>query len=347
MPTLETKALQIILLSRLRIHGRVLYNRLKKQYNIVWIGWRIPYSLNFLNAPFLLLYEFLCLAHFHNTISRDRTPIIFVHFISLDALIAVLFKKLFGYKIILYAIGSDVLGIGNAVQQSFLKWVVSKADEVLCVNKAIEECIRKLGNDDALVLPTPFLEPNVKEYHGGKEYDVISVGALTPVKMHSLLIRSCKYLYRNVTMAIVGEGPCKGYLINLAKEYQNHKILFLGGISHERVWIELQKAKIYVHTSLREGVPSSILEAIWCKLPVIAVKASYTEDLTNLYGYKIITVEKRSAFSLAMVVENVLQNYEIYQQITNLNKKLIRRFIDEWDRRVQTIIASLDSGRLK
>lgn len=335
---LEPRLLRIILLSRLRVHGRVLYERLKKRYDVVWVGWRVPYALNFLNGPFLLLYEFLCLAYLHRTRPRDRTSIIFVHFISFDALIAVLFKKLCGYKIIIYAVGSDVLGIGSAVQQKFLKWVVSKADKVLCVNRAIEKRIRKLGNYDAVVLPTPFLEPSVKEYHGGKEYDVVSVGALTAVKRHSLLIRSCKYLSRNITVAIVGEGSCKNYLKNLASEYQDHRILFLGNIPHEKVWVELQKAKVYVHTSLREGVPSSIFEAIWCNLPVIAVKASYIDDLTSLYGFKVVIVEKCSPYSLAIAIENVLQNYEIFQQMASLNKKLLKRFAEKWDYKLERII---------
>ncbi len=337
----EPRRLRIILLSRLLVHGRVLYNRLTKQYDVVWIGWRIPYSLNFLTAPFLLLYEFLCLAYFHHSRSKCQTSIILVHYISFDALIAVLFNKLCGYKIILYAIGSDVLAVGNAVQQSFLKWVVSKADKVLCVNRAIEKHIRKLGNNDAVVLPTPFLEPNVKEYYGGKEYDVISVGALAPVKMHDLLIHSCKYLRRNISMAIVGEGPCKNYLKSLASEYQNHEILLVGSIPHEKVWVELQKAKVYVHTSLREGVPSSILEAIWCRLPVIAVKASYTEDLANLYGFKVVIVEKRSPYSLVIAIENVLQNYEIFQQTADLNKELLKRFTEKWDYKLELIARAL------
>lgn len=328
----------ILLISRLQKHGRVLFERLKMHYDVVWIGWRFPYALNFLNAPFLLLYEFLCLAYFHKTRSRDLNAIVFVHFISFDALIAVLFKKVCHYKVVLYAIGSDVLGISNAVQQSFLKWVVPKADTVLCVNRAIEKYIRKLGNDDVVIIPTPFLEPNIEEYDGEKEYDVVSIGKLSPVKMHDLLIRSCEYLDRNITMAIVGEGPCKGYLINLAKEYQNHKILLLGSIPHEKVWVELQKAKVYVHTSLREGVPSSILEAIWCKLPVIAVKASYTEDLTNLYGFKVVIVEKRSPYSLAMAIENVFRNYESYQQMASLNKELLKRFTEKWDYKLERIL---------
>jgi len=338
VPMLESKPLKIVLLSRLKVHGEVFYEKLSKRHKVFWVGWRFPYSLNFFNAPFLMLYEFFYLAHFHETKSRGQTSIIFVHFISFDALVAVLFKKVCGHKVILYAIGSDVLGIRNAVQQRFLKWLLPKVDQVLCINGDIENQIRRIRNNGVVTIPPPFLEPRMEVYNGEKEYDAISMGQLTTLKMHSMLIHSCQYMKYGKTLAIVGDGPCKDYLTSLAKECQNHKILLLGNIPHEKVWVELQKARIYVHTSLREGIPASILEAIWCELPIIAVKASYTEDLTNLYGFKVVIVEERSPRSLAVAIEEVLRNYEVYRQMAKLNKKLLRDIIKEWDYKIERIL---------
>jgi glycosyltransferase involved in cell wall biosynthesis len=256
-------------------------------------------------------------------------------------LIAFFFKKIFGYKIILYAIGSDVLGVRNAVQRNVLKRALSMADKVLCVNRSIENHIRSIGYENTAILPTPFLEPNVRNHPGEKEYDIISVGALVPVKAHSLLIRSCRYLDRSTTIAIVGEGPLKSYLADLARRYKNHKILFLGILPQEKLWIEYQKARVYVHTSIYEGIPSSILEAIWFKLPVISVKSSFTDDLTNLYKFKIFIVERRSPYLLAMVIKKVLENYENHKETVNLNKELLQDYMRYWDCKLRSIISSV------
>jgi glycosyltransferase involved in cell wall biosynthesis len=266
---------------------------------------------------------------------------VLVHFISFDVLVTILYKKLYGYKLIFYAVGSDVLKTDNTIQQSFLKWAVSWADKVLCVNRAIEKRIKKLGNNKVVVIPTPFLEPNLVYPPCEKEYDVINVGALEPVKSQDLLIQSCKYMTRKITIAIVGEGTSRNYLMNLAKQYTNHKILFLGNLTHEQVWIELHKAKVYVHTSLREGLPSSILEATWCSLPVIAVKRPYTDDLTDLYGFKIALVEEHSPDLLAETIEKVLQNHESYEQIAISNKTLLEKFVSNWDNAMRTVLKNL------
>jgi glycosyltransferase involved in cell wall biosynthesis len=333
--------MQIILLSRLRIHGETLYKKLGKLYDVVWIGRRFPYSLNFINAPFLLFYEFLCLLRYHNIRIRSQTRIILVHFISLDCLVAFLFKKIFDYKVILYAIGSDVLGVRNAIQQNFLKRALSEADKVLCVNRIIENHVRSMGYKNTAILPTPFLEPNEKNYFGEKEYDIISVGALTPVKAHSLLIQSCRYLDRSTTIAIVGEGPLKSYLTNLARQYENHKILFLGFLPKEKLWIEYQKARVYVHTSIREGIPSSILEAMWFGLPIVSIKSSFTDDLTSLYKFKIFVVEKRSPYLLAMIIKKILENYENYKETANINKELLKDYTRHWDYELRLIVSSV------
>ena len=335
--------LQIMLLSRLQIHGKVLYKRLLRICDTVWIGWRFPYTLNSLSAPFLLFYELLMLVKFHNrnTKAKCQTSVILVHFISLDSLIAILFKKLFGYPVILYAIGSDVLGMRSAVQRALLKWVVSKADMVFCVNTIIQKCVRKMGCENAIIIPTPFLEPNIRYYPIRKEYDVISVGALEPLKDHELLIHSCKYVDNDTVIAIVGGGSLKSYLVSLAKQYPNQRILFLGNIPQKEVWIELQKAKVYVHTSIREGIPSSILEAIWFKLPVICVKSSFTYDLMNLYGFKIFEVKERSPRALALKIKDVLENYESYKDVVCLNKEMLKDYIKNWDYKVKSIFHQL------
>jgi glycosyltransferase involved in cell wall biosynthesis len=255
--------------------------------------------------------------------------------------VAFFFKKIFSYRIILYAIGSDVLRVRNALQQSFLKRALSMADKVLCVNRHIEDLIRSMGYENTAVLPTPFLEPDVKDYSGKKEYDIISVGTLTPVKAHKLLIQSCRYLNHSTTIAIVGEGPLKNYLMDLARRYKNHRVIFLGFLPQEKLWTEYQKARVYVHTSIYEGIPSSILEAMWFKLPVIAVRSSFIDDLLYLYKFKIFIVERRSPYLLATTIERVLENYKNYEKVINLNKEILRDYIRDWNYKLRSIISSV------
>lgn len=297
------------------------------------------------SAPFQLFHDFFSLLKLSRGRNYGPVSIIVVHFISLDALIAILFKKILGYRVILYAIGSDVLGITNPIQLRFLGWIISKADKVLCVNHTIERRIRRMGRAPIVVLPTPFSEPALKQYYLKKECDIITVGALEPFKKHDLLIEACAYLTSKASIAIVGDGSCKSYLENLAKLSPNHSFRFLGQITHEKVWSELQKARVYVHMSFREGIPSSILEAIWCQLPVIVVSSSYVDDLTRVYGFSLM-VASRSPESLAIAIEKVLSDPEKWKTTTLFNRALLKEFISSWDSTFSKMLTQLIYRRI-
>jgi len=92
--------------------------------------------------------------------------------------------------------------------------------------------------------------------------------------------------------------------------------------------------------SAREGLPASILEAIWCEIPVIAVSSSYVDDLTKLYQFRVM-VSDRSPSSLAYSIENVLNDYKKWEEIALINKALMNDFILKWDNTLSETIGQL------
>jgi glycosyltransferase involved in cell wall biosynthesis len=323
------KSFQIILLSRLPVHGNVLYDEMRKQYDVAWINRRLSCKLSPANIPLVLFYEFFSML-FSKQVKNNKSVIV-VHFISLDALIAIIFKKIRGCPVLLYAIGSDVQGITNSVHYSLLKMLVSRADKVLCVNSHIAHQIQQIRkNNDAIVLPTPFRPPISTRRNLRKEYDVISVGALEPFKKHDLLFQACFSLTSKTKIAIVGDGSCREHLESLAKKNSHHGIQFFGNIPHSEVWKELDRSKVFVNMSAREGLPASILEAIWCEIPVIVVSSPYVDDLTKMYQFRVM-VSDRSSSSLALAIEKVLCDYEKWGEIASMNKDLLNDFTLNWE----------------
>jgi colanic acid/amylovoran biosynthesis glycosyltransferase len=81
----------------------------------------------------------------------------------------------------------------------------------------------------------------------------------------------------NVYYRIIGSGPLKKNLINLCKELGiEDKVIFLGEKDKSDVVHEMQKAHVYVLTSVtaangdQEGLPVTLIEAHACGLPVIS-----------------------------------------------------------------------------
>ncbi len=291
-----------------------IYRELISKANVKWIGYRIPRKLTKLTLLPVFLYESLLGLIF---VLILRPKVIVGYYLGLESLIAILLKNITKSKVVLFSIGSDVI-YKRKTHYIVLKYILSKSNLVICISKEIEKKVQCLGACSTKIIPTipsfsDFKEIGVKN----KEYDVINIGYLVPVKHQELLVNACDKL-PGIKAVIVGDGPLLDNLI-LKAERTACEIKFTGKIKHESVWELLQKAKVYVHTSYREGIPAAILEAIYCELPVIAVKAKYVNFLLEL-GFNIV-ISDRNPASLALAIKNVLNNYSNYSKLAARNKR--------------------------
>lgn len=106
----------------------------------------------------------------------------------------------------------------------------------------------------------------------------ISCAVLCPRKNMSLIINSFNYLKRNdYILLIVGEGEEKDKLQELAKN--NPNIIFTG--KRNNVQEYYQVSDIFISSSLAEGLPNSVLEAMACGLPCILSKIGSHEEILD------------------------------------------------------------------
>jgi len=105
---------------------------------------------------------------------------------------------------------------------------------------------------------------------------VISVGRLEPVKQFDLLIRACAEI-PGCQLTLVGEGSERQKLENLAKELKVNLSL-PGNMPNENLPEILNRNQIFAITSLREGHPKALIEAMACGIPCLAVKAKGLEN---------------------------------------------------------------------
>lgn len=91
---------------------------------------------------------------------------------------------------------------------------------------------------------------------------IISVGRLAPVKQFDLLIRACAEI-PDCILTIVGEGPERQKLENLAKELKVN-LRLPGNMPNEELPQILNRQKVFAITSKREGHPKALIEAMAC-----------------------------------------------------------------------------------
>jgi glycosyltransferase involved in cell wall biosynthesis len=94
------------------------------------------------------------------------------------------------------------------------------------------------------------------------ERSIVSVGRLVPVKQFDLLIKACAQI-PGCTLTLVGEGPQRQYLADLAKELEV-ELRLPGALPNEALPMFIQRHGVFAMTSRREGHPKALIEAMAC-----------------------------------------------------------------------------------
>ena len=133
-------------------------------------------------------------------------------------------------------------------------------EEVL---KRKTEDLEKMSHDSPIIIGT-LAAVNVK--YKGQQYVIKAISKLN------------KQGY-NFRYHLIGGGD-QTYLTKIAKKYDvEDKVKFLGTVSHDKVFSELDKLHLYIQPSAQEGLPRAVIEAMSRGLPVLGSNAGGIPEL--------------------------------------------------------------------
>jgi glycosyltransferase involved in cell wall biosynthesis len=115
---------------------------------------------------------------------------------------------------------------------------------------------------------------------------ILFIGRLIPRKGFDRVVQALPKLRELATkpfeVEVVGTGAARGDLDALAGELNvTDLIRYVGMVSYEDLEKSYQYADIFVLTSLSEGMPSVILEAMGCGLPVVASDVGGNNEIVH------------------------------------------------------------------
>ena len=105
---------------------------------------------------------------------------------------------------------------------------------------------------------------------------ILSVGRLTKQKNFESLIVAMRGI--KAKLIIIGQGELKKKLLLLAKA-NKVKAKIIGPVPHNQMPKYYQKANVFVSSSLIEGHPKALLEAMSTSLPIVATNVEGNRDL--------------------------------------------------------------------
>lgn len=153
---------------------------------------------------------------------------------------------------------------------------MKKADAILTVVPVAQQQIKRIYHRDTTYLPeNAIFKMNVQEpvkYDGGK-LRLITIGALIERKGVIILLDALKKVKsNNWHLDVVGTGPLDEMLKSKASEYGlQENITWCGKVPRTEVFDKLKNAHLHVITSLGEGNPTTLWEAMSLGVPTITL----------------------------------------------------------------------------
>ena len=177
-----------------------------------------------------------------------------------------------------------------------------------------------------------------KNYSTNSKFEIYNIGQYVPIKCHELIIETCKDLRDNninIHLTLTGFGPLEKQIKNLIKKYNLENWINLTGfINRDKVIHYFEKADLYIQTSLTEGMPISVLEAMSMELPVVLTNAGGMPELVQNNGG--ILIKKNNKVQLYNAILNYLNNPQKIEIGGKINREFIINNFD-WNKHAKKL----------
>jgi len=206
-----------------------------------------------------------------------------------------------------------------------------KYDKVITVSEDIR--IRLINEENMLDRKVYTIHNGIKiNDHQNKIKNEIftigSAGRLVPVKDFTLMVKIASMLipkYNNVYFEIAGDGPNKNE-INREIEKHNLKDRFIIKGNIECMDKFYNSINLYINTSIHEGIPLTVLEAMANCCPVIAPRIGGLGEIID-DGKDGFLLESRNPEEYAKKIEEIINSRKYLKEMGYAaRKKIISKF---------------------
>lgn len=183
--------------------------------------------------------------------------------------------------------------IGGVIYKGLLRKYYKNLNSIVCTNKQSITYYEQFNKTYLIsnIIGSPF-EDHHEISLSKKENKFTYVGRLDKEKNVIELIEIIKNanIPENWCFEIIGNGPEESYLHDFVKNNSlEKKVSFLGVKPPEEIYQILLKSKIFVFTSLKEGLPTVLIEAMFCGNVIISYDCNYgpSDIVTEKNGFLI------------------------------------------------------------
>ena len=234
---------------------------------------------------------------FAHRLARYRQPLV-VSLLERSNFVNILSRAFFPHAVVVSerAFPSSYYGQGvRRAQLKLIRWSYPRADLVVTNGHATARDLAEgLGVPDSSIRVVPnmldvssirtqaemAIPPEIARWFDRPV--VVSAGRLSREKGTGHLVRAFAEVRRRVRarLLILGDGPLRPHLTALAGGLGLSRDVHFAGFV-DRPWVQVARSTIFVLTSLAEGLPNALIEAMACGTPVVSTDCTGAREILD------------------------------------------------------------------
>jgi len=281
----------------------------------------IPFKSTLPFIPGLSLFLRLFFARFI-AFSKKEYNLIHAHTAMPDGLAAVLLGRVLNKPVLLTIHGSDVHSVKKTFLNKYmLRYVLRNVAQITCVSRDLKKRVVQLGVKENRIkvvrngISNEFL--NYKIIDIREKYNIepqktiiLTVMRLIEIKDPITLIKAFDIVTKSVSnlhLVIVGDGHLRSSLIDQMRKLNlEKKITLTGEVPHNAIPSFMKASSIFCLSSLMEGFPTVLFEAMAFGNPVISTNVGGISEAVKSDDFGIL-VPAKNYHKLAEAIESAIK----------------------------------------
>lgn len=232
---------------------------------------------------------------------------------------ALAMKNVTGKKILtIHGVYSEQIGMlhgksSSNISNKFEKNAFAWADAVTAGSKEAYEYYSKFGSKVSFIPNAIDIDSLPSGIDTRYDKQIIFAGRLSKEKGILTILETAKNLPDDIHLLVVGNGPEEKTVID--SEKNNKNIHYLGYQPKEKTIPLIRGSKLLIQPSLAEGISATLLEAMACKIPVIASNIGGNLELfeNNING---VLIEPENSEELLKEIISLLNDETKLEQLS-------------------------------
>ena len=218
----------------------------------------------------------------------------------------------------------------NFIWKTLTKWAYSSSDYCIFQTKEAQEFFSQKVRRKSIVIPNPFFtKTKVQPYLGERKKTIVSAGRFVPEKGFDLLIKAFKIIhdqYSDYRLIIYGKGNLLQNYQELANDLGISEFIEFPGYCNNFPEA-IREDGIFVLSSLLEGIPNILLEAMSIGIPTVSSNCSPggPKLLTN-NGERGLLFKTGDVDDMTKCILTLIENSGLYEKLRIKGPEVIEEF---------------------